>query len=194
MLIMENFEFRLIPEGGHAFKFVLERWEEGVAFDFALNEGQEEVGAKREGLFVHLGTAGDEEFQGRTSRVELEDVLDNTQVHGRYAAQLGEFKLMGPVRNLGFAAAHPGAAEHFGKITLQPAGVPAQNNVDTMGQRFAQAFKGFAPHDDHVARGQLLEPFEILRQMPWDLVAGADDAVLGHGGDGFEMFHRYKDL
>ena len=35
----------------------------------------------------------------------------------------------------------------------------------------------------------MLEPFEILRQMPGDFIARTNRAVERHGGDGFEGLH-----
>ena len=56
-------------------------------------------------------------------------------------------------------------------------------------QRLADGLEGLAPHDDDLAGGHLLEPLEILGQMPRDAVAGANHPIERHGGDGFEGFH-----
>src|ERR1035437_8666051 len=74
---------------------------------------------------------------------------------------------------------------HTGKLELRT----AQDNRFAIRQRLADGLKRFTPHDDDVAGGRLLEPLEILRQMPRDFVPRANHAVQRHGGDGVEGFH-----
>ena len=56
-------------------------------------------------------------------------------------------------------------------------------------QRPPDGLERFAAHNNCVAGGDLLEPFEIVGQMPWNLVAAADDSIGGHGCDNFKALH-----
>src|SRR5581483_6983230 len=65
----------------------------------------------------------------------------------------------------------------------------AQNDGFAVGQRPADGLKGLASHYDYLSRRHFLEPLEIFRQMPGNSAALTDHTVLGHGGNGFEVFH-----
>ena len=67
--------------------------------------------------------------------------------------------------------------ENFRMFFDEALRVPREDQIFTVRQRLAETLKCFAPHDDDVAHGRLFEPFEILRQMPRDFIARADDAV-----------------
>jgi hypothetical protein len=67
--------------------------------------------------------------------------------------------------------------------------VARQDQVFAIGQRSAQAFKRLAPDHDDVAHRRLLEPFEILRQMPRNPVFRANHPVQRHCRNGFVVFH-----
>src|SRR5205814_776524 len=69
-------------------------------------------------------------------------------------------------------------------------GAAREDDGFTTGQRFADGLEGFPPHYEHLAHGNVLEPFEIFGQMPGNFIAVADDAVERHGGDGGEVFPR----
>src|SRR5260370_37974174 len=49
--------------------------------------------------------------------------------------------------------------------------------------------KSFAAHHQDMADGHLLEPFEILREVPGDFASRANHAIERHRGYGFEIFH-----
>jgi len=51
-------------------------------------------------------------------------------------------------------------------------------------ERLADGVEGFPAHDEGSAHGFVLEPAEILGEMPGDSPTGTDDPVFGHGGDG----------
>ena len=81
-------------------------------------------------------------------------------------------------------------AKNFRMIFDEPLRMVRQDEVLPVRQRLPQTLEGLAAHDDDVARGRLLEPFEILRQMPRDFAARANHVVQRHRGDGFEVFHE----
>lgn len=68
---------------------------------------------------------------------------------------------------------------------------PGQDDGFAVWEGFANGFKSFAAHNDHLAGGHFFEPFKILRKMPGNFVSAADHPVFGHGSDGFEMFHLH---
>src|ERR1019366_3065065 len=90
MPVMQNLELRLVADFFGQFKLVLERWEKGVAFHLAFHQRQIKIGTQRQGLFINLGTAGDEKFQRRTRRVQFQKILDNAQIHRGRAADFGQ--------------------------------------------------------------------------------------------------------
>ena len=78
-----------------------------------------------------------------------------------------------------------------GSNTWNDIGGTGQHNRRAIWQRLADRFERPPAHDNYVTRGHLLEPFEIFGQMPGNPIAGADDAVHRHGGNGFERLqHR----
>ena len=53
---------------------------------------------------------------------------------------------------------------------------------------FRQTLKGAAPHEDGVTSGELLEPFQVIRQPVNQFVLKANGTVLGHGS--YHGYHR----
>lgn len=100
-------------------------------------------------------------------------------------------KLIGPFQIFS-AAPFVILPENFRMLLDEPLRMPRQHEVFAVGQRPAEAFKRLAPHYDHVAHGRLLEPLEILRQMPRDFAARANHTVQRHRSNGFEMFHGFR--
>src|SRR5262245_45142444 len=66
---------------------------------------------------------------------------------------------------------------------------PTEHDRGAVGQWAPNRFERLAAHHQDVARRHLLEPLEILGQMPWDGVPSADHPVLAHGRNGLKMFH-----
>jgi len=79
--------------------------------------------------------------------------------------------------------------EDFRHTLDEPLRMLRQHEIFPGGQGTPQAFEGFPTHHDDIAHRHLLEPLEIIRQMPWDLPIRADHAVLRHRGNGLEVFH-----
>lgn len=142
-------------------------------------------------LLHHFFNCGELVFEGREESVAFDGALDEGEVDigakgqglgvdlgaatDEDVAGLGVGMQLGKVRNgLDTRVGEAGARKDDGRA---------------IGKRLANGLEGFAAHDDDVAGGHLLEPLEVLRQVPGDFVALADDAVEGHGGDGFELLH-----
>ena len=130
-------------------------------------------------------------LEGREQRVALNGPFDQGQVKIRTERQSLRV-------DLGAAANEHIAAFRFrmklGELRYGlDAGVrkarAGNDDSGAIGQGSTDGFEGLAAHDDDVAGGHLLEPLEILRQVPGDFVAVADDPVEGHGGDGLEVLH-----
>src|SRR5258706_10012306 len=51
--------------------------------------------------------------------------------------------------------------------------------------------KSFTPHYEHVASGHLLEPLEILGQVPGNFPSRSNHAIERHRRDRFEVFHQH---
>src|SRR5712672_1947183 len=106
-------------------------------------------------------------------RVSFDDPFDQSQVEIRAERQ-------GPLVNLR-AAANKESAWITGWINLVQIGDgldsriaelgSTQDNRLAIGQRFADRFKGFAAHDNHLSSCHLLEPLKILGQVPGDFVS-----------------------
>ena len=77
---------------------------------------------------------------------------------------------------------------HAGEFEI----VAAQHNGVTVGQGFADGLEGLSAHDEDMSGGGGFKPFEILGQVPGNLVFRADHAVERHGGDGLEGVHWKK--
>ena len=62
-----------------------------------------------------------------------------------------------------------------------------EDDVFAVGERFAEIaenrFVGVFAHEDGFAGGDLLEIFEVGREVPREFVSDADDAVSGDSGD-----------
>ena len=127
-------------------------------------------------MLVDLRAAANKIVQRRVHRAEFQKVFDDAQVDRGHAADFGKLKLVGR-RRCRLTPRSPRRAEKIGKFPFQNPRMPAQNDVDAIGQRFAETLEGFSSEDDDIAFGHFLEPLEILRQMPWDLAAASDDTV-----------------
>jgi len=68
--------------------------------------------------------------------------------------------------------------------------ITRKNDICPMRKWPPQGFECFSAHDHDLCRGHFFEPLEVLRQMPGDFSARADDAVERHRGDGFERGHE----
>lgn len=76
-------------------------------------------------------------------------------------------------------------------------GIACQNDVDAVGQRTANRFIGFSPHQDGVTGGDVFEMLQVGWQVPGELVVFADHAVFRHGDDGgqdelWRVFHHIQ--
>jgi hypothetical protein len=71
-----NAEFWRILHLFDCAEHVLERREEGIAWDFAFDEGKIEVGAEGQGLFVDLSAAANEDFTCFAIGVDFAQVAD----------------------------------------------------------------------------------------------------------------------
>jgi hypothetical protein len=69
-----------------------------------------------------------------------------------------------------------------------------QDEVFSIGKRTFEAFECLSTHHDDVPGGELLEPFEVVRKVPGNLVPLTNDAVERHCGDGFETFHSRQSV
>ena len=70
----------------------------------------------------------------------------------------------------------------------------ADHDVAAVGQRaLRQRLKGAAPHEDGVARGELLEAALVFADVVNQLVVEADGAVFGHGRNQSDM-HSLKNV
>ena len=64
-----------------------------------------------------------------------------------------------------------------------------EHDVAAVGQcALGQRLEGASPHDDGVARGESLKPFEVIRQPIDQFVVVADGAVGGNGGN--DAYHK----
>jgi hypothetical protein len=71
----------------------------------------------------------------------------------------------------GLAVRHPqqirGAISHSSR----------DNDVDAVGEDFADRLMGLSPHDDHVIRGDFLEAPKVGLKSPWQTVLATDYVV-----------------
>ena len=61
---------------------------------------------------------------------------------------------------------------------MGPIRVACDDDVGALGERSADGFEGFAPHEYGVAARQGLEAFEVLRQMPKKPISPANEEIL----------------
>src|SRR5690606_747524 len=77
------------------------------------------------------------------------------------------------------------SGREFGDIVR----VPCDDNMLAIGQGLLKALQGLSAHDDLMARGQGLETFEIVRQMPDQIVVLPQGIVLPSGRDQDQSLH-----
>jgi hypothetical protein len=61
--------------------------------------------------------------------------------------------------------------------------------VSLPGKWATYGLKCLPPHDEDMAHRFCFEPFEIIRQMPWNRVTFAYHPIFRHGGDRLKMLH-----
>ena len=189
MAVVQDFEGRIVAQFGDQLESVLEGREEGVAaFDLALDQREVEVGAARQGLPVNFRATADKDIRVEIRGIEGFQGFKQENFRFRFLAQLGKMKL---IRALEILAAAPFVVlpENLRMRLNEALGMPRQHQIFAAGQRAAQAFKGFAANHHDVAQGHLLEPFEILGQVPGNFVSRTNDPVQRHCRDGFVVFH-----
>ena len=173
---MQNFEFEHVPNLLDELEFIFKRRKKSVARDIAVYEGQIKVGTSRQCLLVDLRAAADINIVWKFRGIELVERIENENFGLSFFAEFGKMKL---IRTFEVFAAAPFVilAENFRMVPDQALGMPREDKVRAAWQRVAEAFKRFSSHDDDVPDGHLLEPPEILRQMPRDLSVRANHAV-----------------
>src|SRR5690606_2169101 len=127
---------------------------EGVAVDVGVDFGDVEARDFFEGLGVDFSAADDDGFV---------DTVDQGDVFGHADGVIEGGHNLGAVGDV--------------------VGLAGDDDVGAAGQRAFQGFPGFASHDDGFAEGDALEVFQVVGQVPGQLVVAADAAVGGAGDD-----------
>jgi hypothetical protein len=139
---------------------------------------------------------GEEMLEGREKDVAEGDLLDESEEQLGAEGQ-GLLVKFGPAADEDFAL-------FAGEVDLVQAGDglnagdrrggAGEDDRGPVGEGFADGLEGFPAHDDDVASGHAFEPLKILGQVPGDSLAVSDNAVEGHGGNGFEVIHECGDV
>jgi hypothetical protein len=186
---MKDFQVRGISDFLRQHKAFFKRGKKRVAFHLPFDQSQIEIRTKRQCLFVDLGASTDENIGAELFRIQFQQLGLEPDTIIPFPADSRQVELE---RFLDRARAETQnrLTKQFRMRPAEPDGVPRQNDIKAIRQRLAQAFERFSAHHHNVATGHLLEPFEILRQMPGNFVLRADHPVKRHGGYGFKVFHR----
>jgi hypothetical protein len=188
---MADFEFGEGADDGVIWgKEVVELGEVGVAFDFAENDGEEEIAAMWEEARVNLGAADDEDLAFRAIFREGGDPAGEASDEPNFA---GGDALEAELICFAAQARGPMADErrrsaffNKGAVSREKARCAGEDDVGSIWKRLGQAREGLPAHEDNATGGEFLEPTKVVRQMPGDFAAASDDAVHGHCRNGFQ--------